>query len=241
MQVSFAPSAPGDFTGTLTLTDSTAAGTHTVALSGTGVPVPPSTSIRTDHTTYAFGQVATVTAHLSGTYSTAQVSIYKKVGSGSRVLVSTRDVNSSGNAVVSVAVTEKTTFSVDWTYGITSLTSSATVLVHAKVKEVMARYRERSGTYYLYTPGKRLYTVALTTPVKPGQCLTFRAQVRYRGAWRNLGRTGCVRMTSKGAAAAYLGYTRALLGRPLRFKATYGGDARNLAQTSVWRYAKWVR
>lgn len=240
--VAFGPPDPGDFTGTLTITDSTSAGTHTVALSGTGVPVPVKTTISTVGTTFDYGDTAKVTATLTGTYSNPQVSIYQKIGTSPRVLVATKNVDSAGKAVVYVVVKRNTIFSVDWAEGEQSRSAnSPPVRVHAQVVATLSGYSRKSGVQYLYPAGRRMYVKSKTTPAKPGQCIIFLAQYQRQGQWLNLATTGCIRMNSSGVAVTYLPYDPALKLRSLRFRANYKyGDALNVASRSFFVYAKWV-
>lgn len=242
VQASFKPTAFGDYAGTLTITDSTAAGAHTISLQGTGVAVPVRAAVGADRGIYLYGQSAKVTATLTGTYLThTQVSIYRQLLGGAKTLVSTRNVDSTGHTSVWVRVTEKTTFIVEWTDGAASSSARTAVLVRARVTETMLRYRSRSGSYFLYKAGSRIYTRGVVTPNRAGHCLHFYAQVRIGGMWLDFASTRCVGLTSTSTGYAYLAYDRRLLGRPLRFQAWYVGDAASLSRASAWHYARWVR
>lgn len=333
IDVNFAPTAAGSFTGALTVTDSTTAGTHVVPLSGSAVAVPVVGEVAVNKTAYSYGEDAVVTAKLTGTYVDPIVWIYKKVGTAAEELVATEGVDANGEVEVTVPVKQQTTirmawldggqsgtdstvanvipiriavttdrlkakyaesvkvtvtlsgaytsttvklykksngvrklvatktvgpsgtvtvavpvhstsgFSAEWSDGVTSATSPGrTVKVVARTTASLNGYsRITSSGYAVYSPGRTIYTRAVVLAARSGRCVFFEAQVNYANSWRPLAYTNCVKTTSSGAVQVYLPYDKDLLGRPLRFRAAFRGDAYNLAATSTWKYAKYVR
>ena len=241
INVGFRPPAVADYTGELTITDSSVAGTHVIPLTGSGLPVPVRAHVSVPKKIYKYAESVKVTASLTGTYANKQVSIYQRVGSAARALIATKSVDSTGKAYVTVHAKKKTSFIVVWTDADQASTASTTITVYARVVATLTGYSGKSGSYYTYTVGKNMYTRAVTTPPKPSQCLYFSAQVRTStGAWGPYAKTSCVRMTSSGVGQAYLTYDKTRRGRSFRFRAYYGGDLSNLAVYSSWVYGKWV-
>jgi hypothetical protein len=87
--------------------------THTAALGKDSVAVSrtaTSVSIKTNHSTYSYGSTATVTGHLGRTGRSRVLSIYAKASDGTKKLVKSGTVNSSGDFKVTYKVTRNTTF-----------------------------------------------------------------------------------------------------------------------------------
>ncbi|MGW1973793.1 hypothetical protein ACWCOY_36825, partial [Streptomyces tubercidicus] len=87
-------------------THNAALGKDTVAVSRTATSV----SIKTNHSTYSYGSTATITGHLGKTGKSRVVSIYAKAADGTKKLIKSGKVNSSGDLKATYKVTRNTTF-----------------------------------------------------------------------------------------------------------------------------------
>ncbi len=129
VNVSFSPQTVADFSGTLTITDSTTAGTHTVALSATSIPAPIKATITTEKSPFVYGSTAHLTVTMSGSWTTPSLSIYRKVVGVPTELIATTGVGADGKVVVPVVVRKNATFTVNWTDGPQSGTASKAITV----------------------------------------------------------------------------------------------------------------
>lgn len=199
-------------------------------------------TIKASAATYSFGATAKATVHLTSTSPNRQVSVYATPYGGTEKLIRTANVDAGGNLTASTAVTRRTTFRVAYAgdANVDPSTASTTAAVRAKVTPAMKNYFGRSGSYYLYHPAKVAALVGTVAPNHGGDCLYFKAQYYGGGAWRYLGGTGCVHMTSTSRAAGLLD-SNGLVGVKVRMRAEWRGNTENAAKNSAWRYLKFVR
>lgn len=200
-------------------------------------------TVTTDRARYGYDGKATVTVRLSGAPAGSTVSLYRNVRGGSRQLVTERKVDGSGRLTARVAVRQTTTFTATYagSADVDGSTGSRTVTAAARVSAQMRKYHGRSGRYHLYRHTKTLWVYAQVSPNHAGDCLRFGLQVQVKGRWRDGGTTGCARLSPRSVGATYMKGSADLVGYPLRFRARWAGDSDNLAATSAWQYAKFVR
>jgi hypothetical protein len=203
-----------------------------------------SVTITTDHATYDYGQSAKITAHLGTTYNSRTVAIYAKPFGGTSVLVKSGTVDSHGNLTGSYKLTRNTTFSAVFAgdYRYAPKTAARTVHSYVRISEKLSGYY--TNTYY----GSTLYRVyhhtakeqldATVTPNKAGQCIIFRVQRYYSGAWHTQTTTPCAPLSSASAGRHQMALTRSVNSR-FRIAAGYihsSRDTTNLSTWGAWQY-----
>ncbi|MGI5457108.1 choice-of-anchor D domain-containing protein [Streptomyces sp. CA-249302] len=217
-----------------------AAGTGTVQVSRTAT----SLTIATDHSTYAYAKTAKITAHLGTTYNNRKVSIYAKPYGGDSVLVKSGTADSHGDLTASYKLTRNTTFSAVFAGDYRYAPKTAARAVHTQV-----RVAEKLSGYYTSTHyGSTLYRVyhhtakeqldVTVTPAKAGQCLLFRVQRYYSGAWHTQTTTPCAALSSTSTGRHKMSLTK-WTGSRFRVAAEYvrsSTDNTNLSTWGAWQY-----
>ncbi|WP_405527255.1 choice-of-anchor D domain-containing protein [Streptomyces canus] len=203
-----------------------------------------SVTISTDHSTYNYGQTAKITAHLGTTYNSRTVAIYAKPYGGTSVLVKSGTVDSHGNLTASYKLSRNTTFSAVFAgdYRYAPKTAARSVHTHVRISEKLSGYY--TSTHY----GSTLYRVyhhtakeqldATVTPNKAGQCIKFRVQRYYSGAWHTQTTTPCSALSSASAGRHKMALTRSVNSR-FRIAAEYihsSRDNTNLSTWGAWQY-----
>lgn len=203
-----------------------------------------SLTVATDHGTYKYGQTAKVTAHLGTTYNSRTVSIYAQPYSGSKVLVKSAKVDSHGNLTASYKLTRNTTFSAVFAgdYRYAPKTAARAVHTYAGVTQKL------SGYYTSTTVGSTLYRVYHRTakeqldvtvaPNKAGQCVKYRVQRYYSGAWHTQSTSACAALSSSSTGRQKMSLTNGLNNR-YRVAAQYVHSSRdntNLDTWGAWQY-----
>ncbi|MFC8433420.1 choice-of-anchor D domain-containing protein [Streptomyces sp. NPDC057253] len=203
-----------------------------------------SLTVATDHGTYKYGQSAKVTAHLGTTYNSRTVAIYAQPYSGSKVLVKSAKVDSNGNLTASYKLTRNTTFSAVFTgdYRYAPKTVARAVHTYAGVSEKL------SGYYTSTTIGSTVYRVyhrtateqldVTVSPNKAGQCVKFRVQRYYSGAWHTQSTSACAALSSSSTGRQKMSLTNGLNNR-YRVAAQYVASSRdntNLSTWGAWQY-----
>ncbi|MFJ9006293.1 choice-of-anchor D domain-containing protein [Streptomyces canus] len=203
-----------------------------------------SLTVTTDHGTYKYGQSAKVTAHLGTTYNSRTVAIYAQPYSGSKVLVKSANVDSHGNLTASYKLTRNTTFSAVFTgdYRYAPKTTARAVHTYAGVSQKL------SGYYTSTTVGSTLYRVyhrtakeqldVTVSPNKAGQCVKFRVQRYYSGAWHTQSTSACTALSSSSTGRQKMSLTNGLNNK-YRVAAQYVHSSRdntNLSTWGAWQY-----
>ncbi|MFF7469446.1 choice-of-anchor D domain-containing protein [Streptomyces sp. NPDC008092] len=206
--------------------------------------VPTSLTIATDHATYSYGQTAKVTAHLGATYDKRTVAIYAQPFGGTSVLVKSGTVDGHGNLTGSYKLARNTTFSAVFAgdYRYAPKTVARSVQSHVRVSEKLSGYY--TNTHY----GSTLYRVyhhtakeqldVTVTPGKAGQCILFRVQRYYSGAWHTQTTTPCAALSSASAGRHRMSLTNSVDSR-FRIAAEYVRSSRdntNLSTWGAWQY-----
>lgn len=205
--------------------------------------IPTSLTVTTGSTVYTYQPTVRVTAHLGTTYSNRTVSIYAQPFGGTKSLLKTGTVDSSGNLTVSYTAPHNTTFSAvfsgDQRYAPATVTQD--IYVRAKVSESISGYYSQTSiggiTYRLYHHTALLKANATVAPNKSGGCVEFEVQEHYQGAWRPNVITGCIKLSSSSKASTTFGLTKADIGYHYRIRADYiARDITNGSNHSAWRY-----
>jgi hypothetical protein len=203
-----------------------------------------SLTITTDHSTYNYGQSAKITAHLGTTYNSRTVSLYAQPYSGTKVLVKSGTVDSHGNLAASYKLTRNTTFSAVFAgdYRYAPKTAARAVHSYAGVAEKLSGYY--TSTHY----GSTLYRVyhrtakerldVTVSPKKAGQCVLYRVQRYYSGAWHTQSTSPCSALSSTSTGHQQMSLTNGVNNR-YRVAAQYVHSSRdntNLSTWGAWQY-----
>ncbi|MFI0509272.1 choice-of-anchor D domain-containing protein [Streptomyces sp. WSLK1-5] len=205
---------------------------------------PTSLTVTTDHSTYKYGQTAKITAHLGTTYNSRTVSVYAQPYSGTKVLVKSGAVDSHGNLTLSYKLSRNTTFSAvfagDHRYA--PKTAARSVHTYAGVSEKLSGYY--TSTHY----GSTLYRVyhrtvkerldVTVSPNKAGQCVLYRVQRYYSGAWHTQSTSPCSALTAGSTGRQQMSLTNSV-NYKYRVAAQYVHSSRdntNLSTWGAWQY-----
>ncbi|MEU4092637.1 hypothetical protein [Streptomyces sp. NPDC026673] len=196
-------------------------------------------SVTSNASTYSYGATATVTAHLGTTYNSRTVSIYAQPHGGTKTLVKTGTVDSHGNLVANYKLSRNTVFSAAFAgdYRYAPATATRTVNDRVKVAETLSGYY--TSTHY----GSTLYRVyhhtakeklnVTVTPNKAGQCVLYRVQQYYSGAWHTLTTSPCYALSSASTGAGSVSLSHAINGR-FRLAAEYVHSSKDTTNVSTW-------
>jgi hypothetical protein len=203
-----------------------------------------SVTLTTDHSTYNYAQSAKITAHLGTTYNSRTVAIYAKPFGGTSVLVKSGTVDSHGNLAGSYKLTRNTTFSAVFAgdYRYAPKTAARTAQTKVRVSETL------SGHYTTTHYGSTLYRVyhhtakeqldVTVTPNKAGQCVLYRVQRYYSGAWHTQSTSPCSALSSTSTGRQQMSLTHSVNNR-YRVAAQYvhsSRDTTNLSTWGAWQY-----
>jgi len=232
---------PGTYTVRLTETD-WAGNTASTTTSMTVPTVRYSTalSLTTNASSYAYGATATVTAHLGTTYSNRAVSIYAQPYGGTKTLVKTGKVDSHGNLVASYKVTRNTVFTTAFSGDLeyAPATASRTAYGYARVPESQSGYY--TSTYYgstryrVYHHTAKAQFNATVAPNKAGQCLIFRLQKYYSGAWHTQSTSSCHTLSSTSTGYLKLTLTSGAINGKYRMAAEYVHSTKDNTDLNTW-------
>jgi len=247
--VVFTPSDIGTSTATLQLSANTARGGVEIDLIGTGQKLLTPVTLATSRTRVSLNDSVKVTAHLVAFQDTLskQLKIYATPYGGSKKLIKSGNVNSSGNLSVTISLTKRTafvaTFAGDAAF-VASASGAKTVYVYPVVKGSLVKYYGTSGAYRLYhytskCPGAHTGCPSYVVSVKPnhsGSSVYITLQIYASGAWRTA-LTGKYRLNSKSKAKIIFIYRdRGIIRYSTRVRARFPGDADHLARSSTWSY-----
>ncbi|MFF7211010.1 Ig-like domain repeat protein [Streptomyces sp. NPDC008238] len=220
--------------------------THTAALGKDTVSVSraaTSVSIKTNHSTYAWGSTATVTGHLGKTGKSRVVSIYAKAADGTKKLVKTGTVNRSGDFKVTYKLYRNTTFWASFGGDFYSAPKSVSrsVGTQVKVSTSVSRYYKTgkigSTTYYWFHKNTDpVFTTTMSYYKNRKQ--RFELQVYYQGKWYSSG-SQYFWLATNGKSAVQLG-APGESGIRARMRSTYvkgsSGDSVNTTTYGPWKY-----
>jgi 5-hydroxyisourate hydrolase-like protein (transthyretin family) len=207
----------------------------------------PALTLGTGASTALYDSTIHVTAHLGGSGTNRTVSIYYQlVGSGTRKLIETAKVNSSGNLTVSYPAATRnviftTTFSGDTQYNARSV--SDRIGVDARLAMTNSGWytsAEYIGVkFWVYHSTGHLNFAVTVTPDKHGETLELVGQQWYDNAWTTVpGDTFTYSLNGSSKVSGYLVLTDAT-GGYYRVRAVFvpsGKDVTNVSYYSGWFY-----
>jgi hypothetical protein len=213
----------------------------------------PTLTLTAKPATGLYDSAITVTAHLGGTYTNRTVTVYAQlVGTGTKKLLKTAAVNSSGNLVVSYPTATRNviftaTFSGDARY----LSRSVSVRVGIAARVAMANggwyaTSAYNGTvYHVYHHTAPLNTAVTVTPNKHGECVRLDIENLVGTTWTSAssGLGACHSLNSASVLAGYVSLTSAPNGR-YRLQAIFypsSSDVTNVSYYSGWFYFQVVK
>jgi hypothetical protein len=221
-------------------------------LSNPILPTPVLT-VKTSASTVGYGGHVKLTVHLGGTHTNHSVRIYKTVYGGSRTLLKTVTVGSTGSyTFTSPVLTRRTTFQAEYDGDATSSFATSTnvaVRVRALISIAPSGFYAISGRYHLYHYHACCWTSTAPCPVflgrirpaRGGASMTFVMQRHTASGWVTSVK-GTATTNSQGYAKAIFHYTGSgFIGLGLRAHVTWGGDAANLGGKSGWTYLRITR
>jgi hypothetical protein len=238
------PVTGGDVTYTATYAGDA---THTAASGKDTVKVSRATStvtVKTSASTYSYGKTVTVTAHLGKTYKNRKLSIYAKPAGGTKKLLKTGTVNSSGNLAVKYKLTRNTTFSAAFTGDAryAPKTASRSVGTKVSVSTTVSKYYKtgKIGStkyYYFHKNNTSVYTTTMSYYAGREQLLQL--QVYYQGRWYDAG-SDYFALNSHGKSTVGL-EGPGESGVRARVRASYikggnDGDSVNTTTHGSWKY-----
>jgi hypothetical protein len=211
----------------------TASATTQVSRSATAL------TLTTNAPVYDYGATATVTAALGATYNGRTVSIYAQPYGGSKTLVKTGTVGTSGRLSATYTLSRSTTFTASFAgdYRYAPAASARTAYDRVALAGTLGGYytSARIGTtlYRVYHHTATAVLKAAVTPHKTGQCAHFQEQQFYGGAWHTLLTTGCSPLSSAGTAYARLSLIHATNGQ-FRLRAEYAQSPKDTTNVTTW-------
>ena len=206
------------------------------------VPGPSSIALKVTPRKVAYGKTVVLRARLTARSDVRTMSIYQKVGSAPRKLVTTADADANGLLTQRLRVTGNTRFIVvyDGPGNVPDANATAEVGAVARIDTEVARAAGSQGKYHLIRKGKRTYFLARVLPESPNSCLAFRAQFLVRGHWGYDGLVSCARLSKKSVGGVYFDWDKRLAGIPIRVRAEWGGNRTSLRARSTWTYLRMV-
>lgn len=221
---------------------SPAIATHSLRI----VKFGPGLSVKFTSTTITYGQAVVITAHLGKTHTNRTVVIYAQQAGHSKVRIGQGTVNARGNFSVRYKPSYNTAVSVQFSGDsqVAAADSSHEVNVAASVRESLAGYYGKSGSYYLYTGSETMDDNIRFAPAKPGACVSVKVDQYYNGAWQSIGSSNCFTIGGDGTkfqVRVSLSSLANNMGYHFRISATLtlkSTDTANLGNTSSWQYFK---
>jgi len=206
------------------------------------VPGPSSIALRVTPRKVAYGKTVELRAQLTARSDVRTMSIYKKVGSKPRTLVTTADADADGLLTRTLVVKGNTKYIAvyDGPGNVPDANATAKVTAAARIDTDVARASGTQGKYHLIAKGKRTYFLARVLPKSPKSCLAFRAQFLVRGHWGYDGLVSCARLSKKSVGGVYFDWIKQLAGISIRIRAEWNGNKDSVRARSKWTYLRMV-
>jgi hypothetical protein len=211
--------------------------------SNPAVPLPPDVTLNVNAPNHLrYGQKVTADVQLSYGAPNSQVSVYARTNGGPERLVAAGSVDGSGHFAVSTAVTEETTFVARYKGGgtVPDREAEQSLKVAAKLRSDFFNKAPKRGRFRLYQYRRDAIVGSLMLPNHRGDCLTFRLQLRLRGAWGYPTVTRCLKLNGHSAVGVRVPGDPRAVGIPIRIRSEWKGDDRNTAAKGKWLYLKFV-
>jgi Big-like domain-containing protein len=196
------------------------------------------TSLTATASTITYGNSVTLKAHVTSATS-GSVRLYAQPYGGTKDLLKTGVVNTSGNASFTVKPASKTTYTAEFVEDDEHASSSSpnrTVNVRSRTTATLTGFYRTSGAYRLYRLGKKAYVRGTVAPNHAGRSLKFVAQRYWAGAWRTTV-TGTYPIEVDGSSYAWFFTTSKA---NYRIHCVFAGDADHLGSTSTWKYFRFT-
>ena len=203
--------------------------------SPTIAPSATTTKLATSASRAKYNGKVTLTADVNGA-TTGTMAIYATPYGGSRTLVASGAVNSSGILKRTVTMKSRTTFEAEYLGNDTRAGSASTgrvVSVRAKTRVSLSGHYRRSGKYRLYRRGQDPQILGTVAPNHYGLPLRFVAERKSGGRWLPA-TTNIFYIGPSGSAAAVFYATPGTY----RVKVVFAGDIDHLGSSSGWAYLK---
>jgi hypothetical protein len=240
------------YTASVPATSTTAAASTTAKLAVAKAAAPLSLAVKP--ATGLYDSTITVTAHLGSTYTNRVVSVYAQlVGSGTKKLLKTAAVNSSGNLVISYpAATRNVWFTATFSGDAQYLSRSYSVRVGIAARVAMTNSgwyatNTYSGTvYHVFHHTAPLNTAITVTPNKHGECVRLDIEGLVGTTWTSAanGLGPCHALTSASTLTGYVDLTQATYGGRYRLQVIFypsSTDVTNISYYSSWFYFQVVK
>ncbi|MFC4035886.1 hypothetical protein ACFO3J_31110 [Streptomyces polygonati] len=211
----------------------TASATTQVSRSATPLTLTTKASV------YDYGATATLTAALGSTYNGRTVSIYAQPYGGSKTLIKTGTVDTSGHLSATYKLSRSTTFTASFAgdYRYAPAAAARTAYDRVALAETLGSYytSTRVGTtlYRVYHHTASAVLKAAVTPHKTSQCAHFQEQRFSGGAWHTLLTTGCSPLSSAGTAYGRFSLVHATNGS-FRLRAEYAQSPKDTTNVTTW-------
>lgn len=205
-------------------------------------PVPPAIGLKMSTKQVAYGATVNAEARVYAGVPGTLVSLYRRTSGGTDEFIAQAAADAQGKVATSIRVVETTTVTAripgDGTYP--DRVVSETVPVRGKLKaKVLSKGPTRGGAHL--TPARRDAVIgAQLLPGHPGDCIKFRLELRVRGSWTKPIPTKCLKLNQNSAVAVRVPGDRRLIGIPIRARAQFRGDDRNLPAKSRYVYLRFV-
>lgn len=195
-------------------------------------------SVKPNRSIYNYGATESVTVHLGGTFNAKlrTVSIYAKQAGGTRKLLKTGHVNSSGNLSASVSYNHNVTFTA--TYGgdehYAPRTVSVIRKVRVKVNSAIAGWYGKSNGYYLFHASKVGGLGTKVFPNKQYENVLVRMQAKRSGSWQTVYKFS-IELNQYSVGGGWFhgaSYTE------IRLRVEFRGDHSNAANNGKWWYVQ---
>jgi hypothetical protein len=210
----------------------------------------PTLTLSTGAPTALYGSTVHVTTHLGSTDTNRTVSVYYQlVGTGTKRLLKTAKLSSSGILVLSYPdATRNVIFSVTFSGDAQYFPRSISVRLGVDVRVAMTNSgwyttaKFNGGTYHVFHSNAHLNVAVSVTPDKHGEKLYLVGQQWYNNTWND----GDVFKLNLGKTSAISGYLTLaqVSGAYFRLRAVFvpgSTDVTNVSYYSGWFYFKVVR
>ena len=200
----------------------------------------PTLTLLSSHSTIRDGATVTLSIHLSGHSTNNHVAIYRTPYHATRTLVANVQVNSRGDAKLTLHPQTSTTFQAVFTGedAYASAAASRLVSVRAAVSISQKRWYAVSGSYRLYHAGTAPLFTAVVRPNKSGHCVRYSLGVRLSGRWHQQ-TSSCFKLGPRSASSVIV--THLVVGRNYRIRALYAADGLNAGGASSYTYYRVTR
>lgn len=212
-------------------------------------PITPSVTLTMNKSVYVASQTATFTSHVEAMNLDWAIEIQYPGSTEWKVLCFAINVNVDDfTCQLGLAYNMKVRASLFDRHGTEATADDTlearvnrTVPVKVRIGTTPLGYYTKSGAYAVFPRGYSPTYRASTYPAFPGQrCLRHVVQRRYASGWKTIFTSAC-RVQGKQGRVDWKWAGRHASAVNFRVRATFGGDAVNLANVSTWNYLRFRR